>query len=183
MNNLALFDLSASGNATKPPWPVAPDLTVVVRGEPGPQGSKSHVGDGRMIESSAKVKPWRDSVAWMAIQARGRVRGWKPITGPVALALTFTLARPKSHFGTGRNRDTIRPSAPARPDVKPDLSKLVRSTEDALTTALVYRDDALVVDYWRLGKYYATDHGQVLDVLDSPGCVIRVWAIGPEAAP
>lgn len=183
MNNLALFDLAPGKNKT-PRWPAEPDLTIVVRGDPGPQGSKRHVGDGRMIESSEKVKPWRDSVAWMAIQARNKVRGWKPITGPVALAMTFTLARPKTHFGTGRNRDQIRPSAPTRPDVKPDLSKLIRSTEDALTTALVYRDDALVVDYWRLGKFYDTDHGQVLDVLDSPGCVIRVWALSRlEASP
>jgi hypothetical protein len=29
---------------------------------PAPQGSKRHVGNGRMIESSTKVKPWRQAV-------------------------------------------------------------------------------------------------------------------------
>ncbi|MFD9903858.1 RusA family crossover junction endodeoxyribonuclease [Streptomyces sp. NPDC059063] len=143
---------------------------------PGPQGSKRHVGGGRMIESSALVTPWRECVAWSAIEARRK--GRRPtITGPVALAVTFSLARPKRHFGSGRNADAVLPSAPARPDVKPDVSKLIRSTEDALTTALVYRDDAQVVEYWRLSKHYVTDHGRVEDVLDTPGAVIRVWSL------
>ncbi|WP_030672232.1 RusA family crossover junction endodeoxyribonuclease [Streptomyces sp. NRRL B-1347] len=162
-------------------WP-EPALTITVRGVPGPQGSKTHVGGGRMIESSAKVKPWRECVAWMAIQARQKARG-RTITGPVALAVTFSLERPRSHYGNGRNTATVlRPSAPARPDRKPDVSKLIRSTEDALTTALVYRDDALVVEYWRLGKYYVSDYGQVFDVLDTPGAVIRVWPLGEGGA-
>ncbi|MBK3625462.1 RusA family crossover junction endodeoxyribonuclease [Streptomyces sp. MBT49] len=153
------------------------------RGLPGPQGSKSHVGGGRMVESSALVKPWRDVVAWSAVAARSRVRGWKPLTGPVALSLVFTLPRPKTHYGTGRNRALVRLSAPARPDVTPDLDKLVRATKDALTTARVYRDDALVVDYRPpFGKWYETDHGRVPFVLDSPGCTIRLWSLDAEGA-
>ncbi len=160
-----------------------PALTVEARGLPGPQGSKTHVGEGRMVESSAKVKPWRDVVAWSAVAARNRVRGWRPLTGPVALSLVFTLPRPKSHFGTGRNAGVVRPSAPARPDVTPDLDKLVRATKDALTTARVFRDDALVVDYRPpFGKWYETDHGTVPHVLDSPGCVIRLWPLDVEGA-
>lgn len=29
-----------------------------VLGLPAPQGSKTHVGEGRMVESSKRVKPW-----------------------------------------------------------------------------------------------------------------------------
>lgn len=35
-----------------------------VFGLPAPQGSKRHVGEGRMVESSKRVKPWRRQVAW-----------------------------------------------------------------------------------------------------------------------
>ncbi|WP_454613265.1 RusA family crossover junction endodeoxyribonuclease [Streptomyces collinus] len=177
------------GAQAEPIAPVAvevlpePALTVVARGLPGPQGSKSHVGGGRMVESSAKVRPWRDVVAWTAVAARNKVRGWRPLTGPVALSLVFTLPRPRSHYGTGRNAGTVRPSAPARPDVMPDLDKIVRATKDALTTARVWRDDALVVDYWQpFGKWYETDHGRVPGVLDGPGCTIRLWPLGVEGA-
>lgn len=62
----------------------------------------------------------------------------------------------------------------------PDISKLARSTEDALTTAGVYKDDALIVDYRRLRKRYHTDHGRVADVLEAPGCVIRLWPSDPH---
>ena len=37
-------------------------LTVIVYGTPAPQGSKRHVGHGRMIEQSKRVKPWRNDV-------------------------------------------------------------------------------------------------------------------------
>ena len=73
-------------------------LSVIVHGVPGPQGSKRHVGNGRMIESSAKVKPWRDAV--VAAVGREMVRtGWVQATGPVSLGITFFLARPKGHYG------------------------------------------------------------------------------------
>lgn len=158
-----------------------PVLTVVARGLPGPQGSKTHKGGGRMVESSAKVRPWRDVVAWTAVAARNKVRGWQPLTGPVALSAVFTLPRPRSHFGTGRNAARVRPSAPARPDVTPDLDKILRATKDALTTARVWRDDAVVVDYWPpFGKWYETDHGRVPGVLDGPGCTIRLWSLDRE---
>ncbi|MEU9033834.1 RusA family crossover junction endodeoxyribonuclease [Streptomyces sp. NPDC048352] len=156
---------------------LAPALVVVVRGLPGPQGSKRHVGGGRMIESSAKVKPWREAVVWAAVAARTRNKGFTKLDGPLAVDMVFTFDRPKGHMGSGRNAGLVRPSAPVRPHVKPDLSKLVRSTEDALTTAGVYGDDALIVEYRQLGKHYTTDHGVVPGVLDGPGCTVRLWPI------
>ncbi|MFF2612284.1 RusA family crossover junction endodeoxyribonuclease [Kitasatospora sp. NPDC058046] len=152
-----------------------PALVVVVRGLPGPQGSKSHKGNGVLVESSALVKPWRDSVAWQAVAAKNRRRGYQLLTGPVYAEMVFSLPRPKGHFGTGRNAGQLRPAAPRFPDVKPDLSKLIRSTEDALS-GVAYRDDALIVQYVRLGKWYVTDAGVVPGVLDTPGCTIRLWA-------
>nr|WP_272925049.1 RusA family crossover junction endodeoxyribonuclease [Streptomyces sp. SID8377] len=154
-----------------------PLLVVTARGVPGPQGSKTRTASGGMRESSAKVKPWRDTVAWRALEARTKKRGWRPLLGPVALSVVFTFDRPKSHYGKGRNASRLLPSAPVRPDVKPDLDKILRATLDALTTGGVYRDDAQVVDFRGLGKHYSTDHGRVPDVLDGPGAVIRVWSL------
>ncbi|MEU0275969.1 RusA family crossover junction endodeoxyribonuclease [Streptomyces sp. NPDC006307] len=182
METFPLFEVEAP-----PPAPVAegaeteetpaPALVVVVRGLPGPQGSKRHVGGGRMIESSAKVKPWREAVVWAAVAARTRVKGFTKLDGPLLVDMVFSFDRPKGHMGSGRNAGTVRPSAPIRPHVKPDLSKLVRSTEDALTTAGVYGDDAQIVEYGQLGKFYTTDHGLVPGVLDGPGCTVRLWPI------
>ncbi|MBT2453325.1 MULTISPECIES: RusA family crossover junction endodeoxyribonuclease [unclassified Streptomyces] len=177
METVPLFAVDAPAPAVEDEAPKAPAFEVVVRGLPGPQGSKRHVGGGRMIESSAKVKPWRESVVWMAVAARQKIKGFTKLDGPLAADMVFCFDRPKGHMGTGRNAGLVRPSAPMRPDVTPDLSKLVRATEDALTTSGVYRDDALIVEYRQLGKFYTTDHGLVPGVLDGPGCTIRLWRI------
>jgi Holliday junction resolvase RusA-like endonuclease len=154
-----------------------PAITITVYGQPAPQGSKRHVGNGVMIESSKKVKPWRADVKAAATAAVDALPGWTPLDGPLSVAMTFTFLRPKGHYGTGRNAGAVKASAPIRPATIPDLSKLIRSTEDALTK-LVWADDARVVEYRRLGKHYAGSGAA--DVLDVAGCVIRVWQL-PKA--
>lgn len=162
-------------DGTAPPRPVTPPtpaFTVSVKGIPGPQGSKRHVGKGIMIESSKKVKPWREAVRSTSADHMGYAPSFD---GPLLVDMVFTFLRPKSHYRTGRNAHLLRDDAPTRPKSKPDLSKLARSTEDALTDAGVYRDDALIVEYGRLAKVWANEDP---DALDSPGVVIRIYTIG-----
>ena len=136
-------------------------MTITVYGVPAPQGSKRFVGHaksgrGIMIESSAKVKPWRESVKWAAL-AQPR------ITGPIRVRMVFTLPRPKS-----AKRGAV-------PSKKPDLSKLVRATEDALTDAAVWEDDARVVRIEAIKSYPLVDgDGATCWGLDRPGCVITI---------
>ena len=145
------------------------DLALIVRvyGIPAPQGSKRHVGGGRMIESSKKVGPWREAVKAAVLTATNR----KPtaVDGPVQVDVTFFLPRPKSHYGTGRNAGRVRDSAPAEPTTKPDLDKLIRSTLDALTDVGAIRDDAQVVRI-KAAKGYSRPE-------ESPGATIRVWRL------
>lgn len=140
-------------------------IRLVVRGTPAPQGSKSFKGmtnAGRAIltESSKKVKPWRMDVKAAAEAYRERT-GRTPIDAPVVVRMTFTLPKPKS---APKRRRTY-------PMRTPDLSKLARSTEDALTDAGVWADDARVIGYSKLWKTYP---GEDVDALDSPGCVIEI---------
>lgn len=123
-------------------WPRGPSgapVAVTFRVEgmaPAPQGSKSHVGGGRMVESCREVKPWRLLVAQSAV-----VAGVPLLRGPVRMSVVFIFRRPAGHF---RKDGSLKPSAPAHHAVKPDGSKLLRSTEDALT-GLVFEDDARIV--------------------------------------
>ncbi|MBC6464284.1 RusA family crossover junction endodeoxyribonuclease [Actinomadura alba] len=145
---------------------------MTVLGTPAPQGSKRHVGNGVMIESSKKVKPWREAVKHAAGElitdpgAPGRITtiGF-PLDGPLLLEICFTLHRPKSA-----------PKKRHRPDRMPDLSKLIRSTEDALTDAGVWADDARVVGV-SARKVYPHPHSGDPDALAMPGAVIRIWEI------
>ena len=125
----------------------------LVFGLPAPQGSKRHVGEGRMVESSKRVKPWRRQVAAAYVDHDfGDV-----LIGPLTLTVYFYLPRPKAHYGTGRNAGALKPSAPAEHLTMPDLDKLQRAVGDALTR-LAWRDDSQIVA-WHAYKHYATtDH-------------------------
>ena len=76
--------------------------------------------------------------------------------------MVFSLPRPKSA-----------PKAVKHQARKPDLSKLVRATEDALTDAGVWEDDARVVGFANTRKVFAG--GSDPDALPVPGAVIRIW--------
>lgn len=159
------------------------ELTLVVYGLPAPQGSKNafrnqHTGRIQQVESSKKVKPWRADVRTAALAALGcgcpedcgALTPGYPLDGPLVARMVFTFTRPRSHYRTGRNAHLLRDSAPPRPHGKPDLSKLQRSTEDALT-GLAWVDDARVVDYERAAKVWA---GEDPEALDAPGARITI---------
>ncbi|MFI6215655.1 RusA family crossover junction endodeoxyribonuclease [Nocardia brasiliensis] len=103
---------------------------LFVPGDAAPQGSKRHVGGGRMVESSKLVGPWRERVALAAHR-----HGFPVLTGPVSVALEFVRPRPVST-----------PKRRTPPAVKkPDLDKLTRAILDALT-GIAFGDDAQVTE-------------------------------------
>jgi crossover junction endodeoxyribonuclease RusA len=149
-------------------------MNITVYGIPAPQGSKkfvgvSKVGRGILIESSKAVKPWREAVKWAALETlKGlplRPDGKIPFMYDCAVSVSMIFSLPKP------------PSAPKKrrwPDRKPDLSKLIRSTEDALTDAGVWVDDARVVAMTAAKVYVGSTH---LGALDRPGATIIIqWA-------
>ena len=120
-------------------------VEIIVRGTPVAQGSKRVVGAGagkaRAIETNAhRLAPWRSTVSAAAVYA---MDGADPISGPVHVSVDFTFARPQHHFGSGRNAERLKPSAPTYRANAPDLDKLLRAVFDGLT-GIVFRDDAQV---------------------------------------
>jgi Holliday junction resolvase RusA-like endonuclease len=117
-----------------------------VNGIPAPQGSKRHVGNGRMVESSKAVGPWREAVRAEAQRVR-EAAGWQPLAPgqPASVTLVFALGRPRTHYGTGRNAGQEKASAPHFPAGRPDVDKLARAVLDGLTEGGVLEDDGQVV--------------------------------------
>lgn len=114
------------------------ELSFRVNGLPAPQGSKRHVGNGRMIEASKKVGPWRAAV-FEAVASLD----FEPFVKECSIEIVFYLEKPK----------TVKRVLPTVP---PDLDKLIRGLLDALTLAHVWSDDALAVDITAV-KIYASD--------------------------
>lgn len=143
-------------------------LSFTVVGTPAPQGSKRHVGNGVMVESSKKVKPWREAVKTAAIEAIDAA-DW-PIRqgGATHVELTFLFPRPKSHYRTGRNSHLLRDDAPVQHTNRPDVEKLTRSTYDAFTEAGIWDDDC---------RAYRSDNTKAWAGPDErPGALVTVRA-------
>lgn len=125
-------------------------------GKPQPGGSKRafrNPASGRVhvTDANRNAKPWQAEVRSAAVEAmQAPLPDGLPslIDAPLAVSMAFYVARPKAHYGARG----LRPSAPARPATRPDVLKLARAVEDALT-GIVWRDDALIVDE-RLIKVY-----------------------------
>lgn len=134
-------------------------LRFVVLGEAKPAGSKRSLPIRKqgeptryvVVDANPRQKSWLQEVRHAANEA---IKDWRgadlldlppfPWGEPLQLGLTFYVPRPKGHFGTGRNAGVVKASAVAHPAKRPDLLKLARGVEDALSQ-LVYRDDALIV--------------------------------------
>ncbi|OFN19024.1 hypothetical protein HMPREF2604_05205 [Corynebacterium sp. HMSC055A01] len=112
-------------------------ITFRVEGEPAPKGSKRHVGNGRLIESSKKLPAWMRAVTQEATKNRPSA----PVDAPVSVFMDFYLPKPK------RPRYDV-------PAVKPDVDKLARSVLDALEAAGILTNDSRVTKL-RATKHYA----------------------------
>lgn len=122
-------------------------VAFFVAGTPIPKGStRSFIPKGwnRAITTAAntKTKPWQQAVGSIAAEVyRGEL-----IQGAVALDLRFLFLRPKS----AKKRTYL--------TVKPDLGKLARTIEDALT-GTIYRDDAQITESTLSKEYTSRDPG------------------------
>lgn len=124
-------------------------IAFTVPGEAQPAGSKRGFPFNRangstgvaISDANPKSKSWQHAVRTAAEEAyQGPL-----LEGPIRLTVQFFRVRPKGHFGSGKNANVLKPSAPAWPTSKPDTSKLLRGLEDALTST-IWRDDAQIVE-------------------------------------
>lgn len=122
-------------------------FTFRIYGEPAPQGSKRYVGNGRFIEASAKLKPWREAISHAAVSA---FSGFA-FTDPVIVTVVFIMPKLK----------TVKRLWPS---VAPDLDKLCRALGDGLSVdANIIADDSLIVG-WVASKVYG----------DAPGALVSI---------
>jgi len=152
---------------------MATTIQFVVYGKPASRGSKTPWNprrkdgslvlrqDGRPViatmDSDKRSKEWMQEIKSAAVNAYGG----ELLSGPVILTCKFFFARPKSHFGSGRNANVLKDTAPEWHTQKPDLSKTTRAIEDALT-GIVWRDDSQIVGYGRdYGKYWTDTQSRV----------------------
>jgi crossover junction endodeoxyribonuclease RusA len=122
-------------------------IGFVVFGTPQPQGSARAFlsKDGRrpiITSDNARLKPWRQELAWVAVDAMQKGQQQKAPRGvPISVRLAFYFEKPKSARKSAHWKIT-----------KPDLDKLLRAVLDALT-GIAYEDDSQVCEC-QLGKAF-----------------------------
>src|SRR5262245_50811604 len=89
-------------------------------------------------DANPKRKDWADRIAKEAALAMG---GRPLLDCTLVATFMFVHPRPKDHY---RANGALKESAPTHKSTRPDLGKLIRAAEDAMT-GIVYRDDALIV--------------------------------------
>ena len=96
-----------------------------------------NAGKIAMMYSPSNLKTYQDQVVRFLKGAYHK----DPIDEPIAIRMMFFLPKPKTV-----TRDY--------PTVMPDLSNLLKATEDCLTKAGVLRDDSIVINH-ECWKFYA----------------------------
>lgn len=147
---------------------MARTIEFSVHGKPQQRGSKSPIPykkkDGKMgvrvVDSNQNSQPWMQAVRHAAMEA---YRG-EPILGPVCACFYFYFARPKYHHVANDYSRPLTKKAPKMYHTQtPDLSKLIRCAEDAIT-GICWKDDAQVATYSPSGKFW-TDGPPKMDVV------------------
>ncbi len=116
------------------------NVSFTVYGVPQPQGStraflRKDGGPPIVTSDNPKLKPFRQELAWIALDAMQKAGQQKAPRGvPVALSVAFYFEKPKS----ARKADHWKTT-------RPDLDKLLRAVLDALT-GIAYEDDSQVCE-------------------------------------
>ena len=129
-------------------------ITFWIDGNPGSQGSKRHVGNGRLVESDKKLPAWRKAIETTVAE----LHKGEPIDEPVIVRADFYLPKPKKPRWL-------------TPATTLDTDKLQRALGDGMEKGGLLRNDARIIT-WVATKHYAKDR---------TGCQVTVVKHGATA--
>lgn len=115
---------------------------VFVMGTPKPQprarSAKGLIG----VYNPSTADGWKTMIV---AQLKPFIPG-RPIKQAVSLDLDFFFRRPKSHYGTGKNSELLKASAPVYFTNHYDTDNLAKVVMDVMPQIGILYDDAFVVD-------------------------------------
>lgn len=129
---------------------------------------KGRLGVGREDFTSVVTDDCTASDDWkthVAIVARQAYQG-PLLDGCLEVTMEFRFPRPTAHYGRQRGVRVVKASAPYQHNKKPDLLKLARAVEDALS-GVIYVDDARISDEILRKRYDA-----------NPGVTVTISFVG-----
>ena len=94
------------------------------------------------VYTPGTAEEWKSKIAIAAKEAGivGKMhKGW------ITIAISCYFQRPSSHFGTGKNAQAIKKSAPLYHTQTPDWDNIGKAATDALTTIGCWKDDKQII--------------------------------------
>jgi Holliday junction resolvase RusA-like endonuclease len=132
-------------------------ITFKVFGTPKPQSRPKAFSRGKFTSVYSPVTAWRNDVKYAAhkvFEDQGQ------IDGAVIVEIEYYFRRPKSHYGTGKNSDILKASAPKRMTKRPDLDNLNKAVLDAIQDSNLLKDDSAVVRLISTKHYVFRDYAE-----------------------
>ena len=143
------------------------EIEISVLGEPKPQPRHRHYKRGKFTGTYDPAKEGKETFLFLVLEHAPA----KPLDEPLRVDINFYFPRPKAHYGTGRNAGKLKPSAPARHIVKPDIDNLQKWVYDSMNKVF-WRDDSIICEC-RVRKLY--DDMPRTEIIISP----LAWQLEP----
>ena len=109
-------------------------IELIIPGDPIAQPrakATAFNGHARMYTPAGKVQDYKATIR-LAAEAAWKEAGAAPFTGPLRIDCEWVFARPKGHYGTGKNAAALKPKAPHWHTAKPDRDNVDKAVLDAL---------------------------------------------------
>lgn len=99
----------------------------------------------RTSKSKINYNPQSGEEAAVKWEIRNQVGNMELFSGPLSVQILGVFPRPKSHYGTGKNAEKLKPSAPEHHTKKPDCDNISKFYLDCMNQ-VVFEDDKQVVN-------------------------------------
>lgn len=116
-------------------------ISITVHGEPTPQARHRHTSIGKFVRTYDPSSKDKKEFLKKAIDLYPPKELFE---GSLIVTLLFVFSRPKSHYGTGRNKDILKGSAPKWHTTRKDIDNLQKFVFDAFN-GHYYVDDCQIV--------------------------------------
>lgn len=125
-------------------------IVLTIYGVPQALKRHRHRSVGKFVQTYDPSSGDKEDFLWKAISDN---KPDTPFLGAIELNLIFYMPRPKSHFGSGRNENVLKASAPKYHTKKPDLDNLIKFVKDALN-GVYWKDDCQIYQLGDTKKVY-----------------------------
>lgn len=116
-------------------------IRISVLGNPKPQPRHRHFQREKIKGTYDPGKNDKQSFLYLVLEHAPE----KPFDEPLRVDIDFYFARPKNHYGTGKNTNKLKLSAPVWHTTKPDIDNLRKFVMDAMNKVF-WRDDSIICE-------------------------------------